>query len=114
MFNADDPNSQLFVTRVFQSLANINTRKIVELLAQGPRSSVELQQVLDSSKARIGPAMQILQTAGLVSEGEDQVGKVYLFNPAGVCLARSWLDRVNAIVDHRDPKQKCPAEPPAP
>jgi hypothetical protein len=104
MFNADDPNSQLFVTRVFQSLANINTRKIVELLAQGPRSSAELQQVLDSSTARIGPAMQILQTARLVSEGEDQVGKVYLFNPAGVGLARSWLDRVSAIVDHRDPK----------
>jgi hypothetical protein len=104
MFDADNPMSQLATTRVFQSLANINTRRIVESLAQGPRSNVEVQQVLDSTQKRIDLAMQILQTAGLASVGKDQLGKVYLFNPAGLNLARSWLDRVNAIVDHLDSK----------
>jgi DNA-binding PadR family transcriptional regulator len=106
MFDPDDPHSQLFVTRVFQSLANINTRKIVELLAQGPRSTAELLQVIDSTDRRIKDAMQILQTVGLVSGGEDALGKVYLLNPAGLDRVKSWLDRIESIVDRRDPKEK--------
>jgi DNA-binding IclR family transcriptional regulator len=103
MFDADNQNSQLLLTRAFQALANANTRKIVELLAQGPRSSQELVQVLDTSHAKIRAAMQVLQTVGLVSEGESRGETVYLFNPAGLNLARSWLDRVNSIVDGLGP-----------
>ncbi|ABE62670.1 hypothetical protein Nham_1856 [Nitrobacter hamburgensis X14] len=99
MFDADNQNSQLLLTNALQALANANTRKIVELLAEGPRSSHELVQVLDSSGEKIRAAMQILQTVGLVSEGKSREGTVYLFNPAGLNLARSWLDRVNFIVD---------------
>ena len=99
MFDAGNPNSQLLLTRVLQSVANINTRKIVELLAQGPRSPAELLQFMDSSDKRLQDAMQILQEVGLVSEGKSNEGKIYLFNAAGLDLARSWLDRVGLIID---------------
>jgi hypothetical protein len=99
MFDAEDPNSQLALTRVLQSLANINTRRIVELLAQGPRSTAELLQFMDSSRERLRDAMQILQEVRLVSEGKSDEGKIYLFDAGGLDLARSWLDRVGAIVD---------------
>lgn len=101
MFDAEDPNSQLFLTRVFQTLANINTRKIMEVLAQGPRSLTELLLVIDSTPARLQAAMQVLLTVGLVSEGKSREGTVYLFNSAGLRLARSWLNRVESVVDGR-------------
>jgi predicted transcriptional regulator len=104
MLDADDRNNQLYLTRVLQCLANANTRKIVESLAQGPHSCSELLQVMDSTESKIKTAMQVLQTVGLVSEGKDRKGTttVYLFNPAGLRLARSWLDRVDTIVGHPD------------
>jgi DNA-binding transcriptional ArsR family regulator len=98
MFEAETLNSQLFLTRVLQSLASANTRMIVELLAQGPRSRAELLQVMDSTESRIGAAMLVLQAVGLVSEGRDREGEtVYLFNQSGLDIARSWLDRVDTI-----------------
>lgn len=97
MFDAENPNDQLFLTRTFQALANINTRKILELLAQGPRARGELLQVMDSTETRIREAMQILQTVQLVSEGKSREGTVYRLDPAGLDLARSWLDRVDAV-----------------
>jgi hypothetical protein len=98
MFEAETLNSQLFLTRVFQSLASANTRKIVELLAQGPRSHAELLQVMDSTDSRIRAAMLVLHTVGLVSEGRDREGEtVYLFNQSGLGIARSWLDRVDTM-----------------
>jgi DNA-binding transcriptional ArsR family regulator len=99
MFDADDPNSQLFLTRVLQALASANTRKIVELLGQGPRSLAELLQVMDSTESRIKAAMLVLQAVGLVSEGRDREGTatVYLLNRSGLNLARSWLDRIDTI-----------------
>jgi hypothetical protein len=101
MFDADDPNSQLFLTRVFQALANINTRKLVETLAQGPCSGSDLIEVMDSSNTRIVEVMEILRTVGLVEEREAPESKIYVFNPAGLDLARSWLERVYSIVDGR-------------
>lgn len=99
MFDAENPDSQLFLTRVFQCLANPNTRKIIELLALGPRSVGEFLQVMDGTDSRIRAAMTVLQTIGLVSEGTDRGGTVtvYLLNRTGLNLARSWLDRVDAI-----------------
>lgn len=99
MFDAENADSQLFLTRLFQCLANPNTRKIVELLALGPRSLGEFLQVMDSTEARIKAAIQVLQTVGLVSEGKDRGGTatVYLLNRTGLNLAQSWLDRVDSI-----------------
>lgn len=99
MFDAENPDSQLFLSRVFQCLANPNTRKIVELLALGPRSVGEFLQVMDSTETRIKAAMTVLQTVGLVTEGKDRGGTttVYLLNRMGLNLAQSWLGRVDAI-----------------
>lgn len=106
MFDPDNPNNQLFLTRVFQALANINTRKILETLAQGPcsRGDLLLLLVLDTSTARIIEVMDILRIIGLVAEQETREGKVYVFNPTGLDLARSWLERLYSIVDGRAPK----------
>jgi predicted transcriptional regulator len=104
MFDAEDTNNQLFLTRTFQALASVNTRRILELLAQGPRGGSELLQVMDSTKTRIREAMQALQTVRLVSEGESRMGTVYRLDPAGLDLARSWLDRVDAIAGIRGEK----------
>jgi hypothetical protein len=104
MLDTDDCINQLFVTRVFQALANINTRKIVETLAQDPCGRVELLQIMDSSKAQIVEVMGILQTVGLVAEREAREGTVYVFNPVGLDLARSWFERVYSIVDGQAPK----------
>jgi len=103
MFDAEDTNNQLFLTRTFQALASVNTRRILELLAQGPRGGSVLQ-VMDSTKTRIREAMQALQTVRLVSEGESRMGTVYRLDPAGLDLARSWLDRVDAIAGIRGEK----------
>lgn len=99
MFYAENPDSQLFPTRVCQCLANPNTRKIVEVLALAPRSVGEFLQVMDSTETRIKAAMTVLQTVGLVTERKDRGGTatVYLPNRTGLNLAQSWLDRVDAI-----------------
>jgi hypothetical protein len=101
MFDADDPNTKLFLTRVFQALANINTRKLVETLAQGPCSRSDLMEVMDSSNTRIVEVMEILRTIGLVEEREARGSTIYVFNPVGLDLARSWFERVYSIGDGR-------------
>jgi predicted transcriptional regulator len=104
MFDDTGHNGQLLLTRVFQALSNINTRKIVELLAQGPRSCPELLQIMDSTDIRIKEAMKILGTIGLVSEHPAPDGVVYVLNSAGLDLARSWLGRVESIRDYQSAK----------
>jgi hypothetical protein len=104
MFDAEDSNNQLFLTRTFQSLASVKTRRILELLAQGPRGGSELLQVVDSTETRIRESMQALQMVRLVSEGESRKGTVYRLDHAGLDLARSWLDRVDAIAGIRGEK----------
>ena len=104
MFDDTGHNGELFLTRVFQALSNINTRKIVELLAQGPRSCPELLQIMDSTDMRIKEAMKILETIGLVSEQQAPDGAVYVLNTAGLDLAKSWLGRVESIRDYRSEK----------
>lgn len=104
MVDFDDPNNQLFLTRVLQALANINTRKILETLALGPCSRGDLLLVMDTSANRVSEAMEILRTIGLVAEKETREGTVYVFNPAGLDLTRSWLERLYSIVDGRSPK----------
>jgi hypothetical protein len=104
MFDFDDPNNQLFLTRVLQALANINTRKILETLALGPCSRGDLLLVMDTSTDRIVEVMDILRTIGLVAEKETREGKIYVFNPTGLDLTRSWLERLYSIVDGRAPK----------
>lgn len=104
MFDAEDPNNQLFLTRTLQALANVNTRRVLELLAHGPCGASELLQVMESTETRIREAMQVLQTVRLVSEGKSREGTVYRLDPAGLDLARSWLDRVDAIAGSRGQK----------
>lgn len=104
MFDDNGQNDQLLLTRVFQALSNINTRKIVELLAQGPRSCPELLQIMDSTDMRIKEAMKILATIGLVSEHQAPDGLVYILNSAGLDLAKSWLGRVESIRGCRSEK----------
>jgi DNA-binding IclR family transcriptional regulator len=96
MFDPEDPNSHLLLTRVFQALANANTRQIVETLAQRPCGRAELLQVIDSTESRIKEAMKVLQTLRLVAERE--AGEVYTLDATGLDLARSWLERIYSIV----------------
>jgi hypothetical protein len=95
MFDADNPNVQLLLTRVLQSIANNNTRRIVELLAQ---------EFVDIPAGRLLGALEALCEVGLVSEGASSDGIVYVFNRAGLVLARSWLDRVESITENEGHK----------
>jgi hypothetical protein len=110
MFDAQNPNVQLLTTRTLQSIANINTRNIVELLAQGPRALEELHQFVDITRERLHSAMQVLREVRLVSERKSSEGTVYVFDRAGLDLVRAWLDRVESIVVDRDHSKRAGEE----
>jgi hypothetical protein len=98
-FDPEDPNSNLYLTRALQALANANTRKLVELLAVAPRSVVDLCSVFDLSEKNMTDMMKALGQAGVASQVKTRDGYVYVLDRRGINLARSWLDRIASIID---------------
>src|SRR5215467_724194 len=79
--------------RALAALGDPTRRQIFERLKAGPRAVGELARGLPVSRPAVSQHLQVLKTAGLVSDHAEGTRRVYQIDPAGLGALRAWLDR---------------------
>lgn len=101
---------------VFSALANPVRRRLLELLADGPRNAGALAQAFDLSRPAVSEHLQVLRRAALVREEVRGRERHYELVPDALADVRSWLrpferywrDRLAALSDHLSEEQPEP------
>lgn len=75
------------------ALADPTRRAIFERLAGGPRAVGELARGLPVSRPAVSQHLQVLKSAGLVSDRAEGTRRVYQIDRAGLGALRAWLDQ---------------------
>lgn len=71
-----------------------NTRRaIFEMIAERPRSVVEITRDVDVSQSAVSQHLKVLREAGLVRAVPKGASNVYHIDPNGLGQIRAWLDR---------------------
>jgi DNA-binding transcriptional ArsR family regulator len=79
--------------RILAALADPTRRKIFERLAKGARPVGELARGLPVSRPAVSQHLQVLKSAGLVTDRAEGTRRVYQIDPSGLGAMRKWLDR---------------------
>jgi DNA-binding transcriptional ArsR family regulator len=86
-------------TAVFTVLADPTRRRVVELLAQGPRRAGDLAADVGTSPQAMSNHLRVLLDAGVVADGrlaEDARARVFRLRPQSFTALQAWLDQVQA------------------
>lgn len=78
----------------FHALADPTRRGILELLAQSPRSVVEVAAELPISRPAVSQHLKVLHGAGLVHFERSGTRNIYQVDPDGLRAMRSYLDEL--------------------
>ena len=100
--------------RALAALGDPTRRQIFERLKAGPRAVGELARGLPVSRPAVSQHLQVLKTAGLVSDHAEGTRRVYQIDPAGLGAMRQWIDQFwdralaafQAEVDGDDEREK--------
>jgi len=76
---------------IFRTLADANRRRLLELLAGGPRSGTELAASLVLSRSAVSQHLKILREAGLVKVRKAGRQHHYRLDPAPLRPVQQWL-----------------------
>ena len=79
--------------RALAALGDPTRRQIFERLKAGPRAVGELAHGLPVSRPAVSQHLQVLKTAGLVSDHAEGTRRVYQIDPAGLGAMRQWIDQ---------------------
>src|SRR5215475_12474285 len=79
--------------RALAALGDPTRRQIFERLRGGPRPVGELARDLPVSRPAVSQHLQVLKSAGLVTDRAEGTRRVYQIDPAGLGALRAWLDR---------------------
>ena len=85
----------------FNALAEPNRRRMVELLARGPRAAGAIGAEFDLSKPAVSQHLKVLREAGLVRVGVDGQRRIYSLDPQGLSEVDEWLNRVRGFWSDR-------------
>jgi DNA-binding transcriptional ArsR family regulator len=83
---------------VFGALADATRSRVVELLAQGPRTATELHQAFPIAAPAVSRHLRVLREAGVIEEDrpvEDRRVRVYRLKPEPLADVAGWLDAVS-------------------
>lgn len=83
------------VDRVVAALADPTRRRIVELLARGPRPATELHQAFAIAGPAVSRHLRVLREAGLVSNEQvpgDKRVRLYRLEGGTLALLARWLE----------------------
>ncbi|HTL66860.1 MAG TPA: metalloregulator ArsR/SmtB family transcription factor [Lacunisphaera sp.] len=83
------------------AIADPTRRRIVELLAQGDRTSGELVDEFDLSAPAISQHLNVLREAGLVTTRVEGQRRIQTLNPAGFDELEAWLERTRSFWSQR-------------
>ncbi|MER9615693.1 metalloregulator ArsR/SmtB family transcription factor [Mesorhizobium sp. M0207] len=76
------------------ALADPTRRKVFELIADRPRSVIDLTRVLPVSQPAVSQHLKVLKEARLVRAEPKGASNIYHLDPHGLCEMRAWLDRM--------------------
>ena len=84
----------------FAALGDPNRRRIVELLARGPRSVGQLALEMPISRPAVSRHLRLLKDAGLVREDAEGTRRIYQLHGEGAAAVEAfvramWGDAVN-------------------
>ncbi len=81
------------VTDPLSAAAEPNRRRILQLLASGPKSVSELATQFPVTRSAISQHLGVLSDAGLVEARKDGRQRFYRVLPSGVATLRAEIDR---------------------
>jgi DNA-binding transcriptional ArsR family regulator len=82
-----------YAVRSLAALADPTRREIFERLVAGPRAVGELAKGLPVSRPAVSQHLQVLKTAGLVTDRAEGTRRIYHIDPKGLGQIRRWLDQ---------------------
>lgn len=77
----------------FTALADPTRRRIVELLASGPRDAGSLASEFDVSRPAVSRHLRVLREAGLVRAHSEAQRRIYDIEASGLDEVAAWVDR---------------------
>jgi DNA-binding transcriptional ArsR family regulator len=84
----------VFLVRdAFAAAAEPNRRRLLQLLAGGPRSVSELAAAFPVTRSAISQHLLALEEAGLVTARKEGRQRFYAVDPSGVARLRAEIDR---------------------
>jgi DNA-binding transcriptional ArsR family regulator len=81
------------VVDAFAAAAEPTRRRLLQLLATGPRTVTELAEHFTVSRPAISQHLAVLADAGLVTARKDGRQRFYSVVPAGISRLRAEIDR---------------------
>ncbi|MER8779759.1 metalloregulator ArsR/SmtB family transcription factor [Mesorhizobium sp. M0437] len=76
------------------ALSDPTRRKVFELIADRPRSVIDLTRVLPVSQPAVSQHLKVLKEARLVRAEPKGASNIYHLDPHGLGEMRAWLDRM--------------------
>jgi DNA-binding transcriptional ArsR family regulator len=76
------------------ALADPTRRRVLELVAERPRSVAELARALPVSQPAVSQHLKTLRAARMVRPVPRGASNIYHIDPHGLAEARAWLDRM--------------------
>lgn len=86
-------------TAMFEVLADPTRRRVVELLAQGPRRAGELSAEVGTSPQAMSNHLRVLLVAGVVADerlATDARARLFRLRPQSLTAVQAWLDQLQA------------------
>jgi DNA-binding transcriptional ArsR family regulator len=77
----------------FAALSDPTRRRVLERLALGPLAVGEIAEGLPVSRPAVSQHLKVLKEAGLVSDRQRGVRRIYAIDPQGLGAMRVWLDQ---------------------
>ncbi|HXK03973.1 MAG TPA: metalloregulator ArsR/SmtB family transcription factor [Verrucomicrobiae bacterium] len=95
------PGQQAKIDRVFHALGDPTRRAILEKLSRGPVSVSQLAEPLELTLAAVVQHLQVLEESNLVQT--EKVGRIRTcrLEPAGLAVARRWLEDRRSLWEKR-------------
>jgi DNA-binding transcriptional ArsR family regulator len=89
-----EPVRAAHIDRTLSALADPNRRRVVDLLARGPRAAGELARELDLSAPAMSRHLRTLRQSGLVEESHPEFDarvRIYALRPEPMADLLRWL-----------------------
>ena len=95
------------VDELFSAMANPVRRRLLEILAEGPRTAGELAREFDLSRPAVSEHLQMLRRAGLVADEQSGRERYYTLTAEPLAAIAEWLspferywrDRLRSLSD---------------
>jgi len=84
---------------MFEVLADPTRRRVVELLAQGPRRAGQLAAEAGATPQAMSNHLRVLLDAGVVADerlAEDARARLFRLRPQSLTAVQAWLDQLQA------------------